>query len=150
MDQMNTDQLSGTGLQVDSEMREHFADGAKWSKFIAVTMFIACGIILLTGLAASSTLSGIFRRLGSFGSFMGMGTGVFFLILLIGVGVFAMLFYFLFNFSLKIRSALTTGNSDSMNAGLSSLKIYFIITGIFGILSLLVTLYTIFQTSKYL
>jgi uncharacterized membrane protein len=150
MEQMNTDQLSGTGLQVDSEVRQHFADGAKWSKFIAVTMFIACGLILLIGLAASSTLATAFSRFGSFGSFMGMGAGIFMIVLILGIAIFAMLFYFLFNFSSKIKSALITGNSDSMNAGLSSLKIYFIIAGIFGILSLLMTLYSLFQTSKYL
>lgn len=147
---MNTDQLAGTGLQVDGEVRQHFAAGAKWAKFISILMFIVCGILVLAGVAGSAALLNTFGRLGGLGSLTGMGTGLLILVIIICVAIFVVLFYFLFNFSSKIREALSTGNSATMNGALSSLRTYFVIAGILGGLTLLTTLYSLFQTFKYL
>jgi hypothetical protein len=49
-------------------------------------------------------------------------------------------YYFLYNFSQKIKTALLTENTADLNAGLKSLKIFFIITTSFAIISLLNTI----------
>lgn len=146
MEQNTTDQLSNIGLEADSEVRRELGNAAKWSKFLAITVFAICGLVLLFALAASSAISSLLSRFGSYGSLGQLGFGA-----LIGVLVFVMLivaavYYFLFNFSAKTKAALATENGDTLNAGVFSLKIFFIISTIAGVLSLINTLYALSQT----
>jgi hypothetical protein len=108
-------------------------------------MFVACGLILIFGVIGGSFLSTAFEKLGTGYPFLQEISSV----LLIGIVVFvaavlAFVYYFLFNFSKKIKVALLSESTVEFNAGLKSLKIFFIITTVFAMLSLLSNIYSLF------
>lgn len=145
MENFNQDHLTNMGLDLDREVRLQLNEAAKWSKFIAIVMFVASGLILIFGIAGGAALTATLRKLGGCYGFLGDFDGA----LLIAVFVFvaavlALVYYFLFNFSQKTKAALLSENTADFNAGLKSLKTFFIITTVFAILSLLSTLYNTF------
>ena len=135
------DHLSEADLRLDREETIHLVDTAKWTKFIGITYFVMAGLCLLVGLAASTYMSEIFRRLPMFGSFGGGGSAaVFIAIIVIMVALISLLAYYLVNFSGKITMGFNSQNTDQLNQGLGSLKNYFIVTAIVGAIGLLFTL----------
>jgi hypothetical protein len=145
MENFNQDHLSNLDLEIDRDVRLQLNDAAKWAKFISIVMFVACGLILIFGVIGGSFLSTAFEKLGTGYPFLQEISSV----LLIGIVVFvaavlAFVYYFLFNFSKKIKVALLSESTVEFNAGLKSLKIFFIITTVFAMLSLLSNIYSLF------
>jgi hypothetical protein len=145
MESFNQDHLSNLDLEIDRDVRLQLNDAAKWAKFISIVMFVACGLILIFGVIGGSFLSTAFEKLGTGYPFLQEISSV----LLIGIVVFvaavlAFVYYFLFNFSKKIKVALLSESTVEFNAGLKSLKIFFIITTVFAMLSLLSNIYSLF------
>jgi hypothetical protein len=142
MENLNEDQLTNMDLEMDREARLQLNEAAKWSKFIAIVMFIACGLILIFGIAGGAALTGVLRKLGGTYDVLGGFDGAVLIIAIIFiVAVLALVYYFLFDFSQKIKAALLSENTADFNAGLKSLKIFFIITTVFAILGLLSKVY---------
>lgn len=145
MENFNTDQLTGMDIELDGEVRQQLYDAGKWAKFISIVMFIACGLLLLFGTIGAEELYTAFRRLSTSGGVFGELNGAIIMILVIlAVAILAFVYYFLFNFSRKIKTALISENTAELNAALRSLKIFFIITTVFSILSLLNSVYKLF------
>lgn len=139
---MEKDHLSEMDISVDANVRQQLNDAGKWAKFISIVMFVLCGLLLLVfGIAGASFFSA-FDRLG-YGFLGDFGGAIIFIVVLIVVAL-AVVYYFLFNFSRKIKSALVAENTSELNAGLKSLKIFFIITTVFAILALLNTITKLF------
>lgn len=149
MEQWKEDKLGDAGVMIDGEVRRHFATGAKWAKFNSIVVLIACGLFLLLAIAGSSFLVNTFGNIRGFGALAEMGGGIVLFLLILIIALVGLIYYFLLNFSSKIRQALISGNAETMNAGIASLKVYFIILGVFGILSVLITLFSFFQTLKF-
>lgn len=145
MDNLQHDQLGNMGLEIDNDVRIQFNEAAKWTKFISIVMFVACGLLLIVGLLGGAALVSALKTLGStyevFGEFNG---AILIIIIVIVVGVLALVYYFLFNFSKKIKMALLSESTADLNAGLKSLKIFFIVTTVFAILSLVSNIYNLF------
>jgi heme/copper-type cytochrome/quinol oxidase subunit 2 len=150
MEVSEMDHLSGMNLEVDADAGRHITDAGKWAKFIAIVMFIACGLGLLVLLAGSTVLD---RMLGSTYPFMNryssFGTGIFIVIILITAAVFIYLFYLLFNFSQKAPAGVAAEDDEQLSKGFQSLKLYFIISTSISIVALLFALYNL-ATSKIL
>jgi hypothetical protein len=150
MEVIEKDHLSGMNLEVDADAGRHITDAGKWAKFIAIVMFIACGLgsmLLLAGSTALDRLLGsVYPGMGRYSSF---GTGMFMVIILIAAGILVYLFYLLFNFSQKAPAAVASEDKKLLSKGIQSLKLYFIISTSFGILALLIALYSL-ATSKIL
>jgi hypothetical protein len=150
MEIIEKDHLSGINLEVDADAGRHITDAGKWAKFIAIVMFIACGLGLMLLLAGSTMLN---RLLGSvypgMGRYSSFGTGIFMIILLAVTGILVYLFYLLFNFSQKAPAAVASEDKELLSKGIQSLKLYFIISTSIAILTLLITLYNL-ATSKIL
>ena len=139
---MEQDYLAEMDLQIDADVRQQLHQAGKWTKFISIVMFAACGLLLLAGILGGAAFFAAFRSLGGGYSFLsGFGGATLILLVLIVVGVLGLLYYFLFNFSKKIKTALLSENTADLNAGLKSLKIFFIITTVFAIISLLNSIY---------
>ena len=145
MENSEQDHLAEMDLQLEGEVRHQLNDAAKWSKFISIVVFIACGLVLVFGTMGGAAIFNSFRRLGNVGDiFTGFGGSMLIVVIFFIVAVVALVYYFLFNFSGKIKNALITENIAELNAGLRSLKIFFIITTVFAILSLLNTIIKLF------
>ena len=148
MDIFQKDFLDDQSLQVDHEVRHQFLESAKWAKFIAITVFILflIGFLILaiSGTAIFNVLQSLdqFRRIGSFTS--GMSLVLLLSIVFVVFAIFGVVYYFLYNYSVKIKLALATDNTDTMNKALLSLKIFFIISGVFSILTLINNLKNLF------
>lgn len=151
MEQMTGDRLSDLDLQLDNEVRTQLSETGKWTKFISVAIFICCGLLAILLVVASTTLMSIFERYGGarfsgFGDITGgfvMGVGIFMILIL------ATVYFFMFRFSSNIKTALQTENTNTLNSGISSLKTFFIITSILGVISLLFSVYSLFFINSY-
>ncbi len=145
MEQFGQDKLNDVGLQVDHEVRQQLTESSKWARFIAITVFSFCGLMVLVGVAASSVFMNAFSRVSSLGSLGGASAAVLSVVIVIVVAIVAVVYYFLYNFAVKVKAAMLSEDNEKFNAGISSLKIFFIITTIGGIISLLASLYNIFN-----
>ncbi len=72
--------------------------------------------------------------------------------ILFGAIMFVMLIYaafvsLLFTFAYKIKQGVMERNMQKIEQGVASMKFYFIISGIFGMLSILFSLFTFFRAS---
>ena len=140
MDQSSNDQLDELGLHFDNDARRALFETSKWARFIAVVIFIGCGLFLVFILFAGSRIISLFQN--SFFTSLGE-SGVVFIVAAIAalLALVVATYYFLFNFSMKMKDGLLTENTASINAGFASLKIYFIITTAIAILSLAAAVY---------
>lgn len=143
MENMEQDHLSEMDIKVDEKVRQQLYETSKWTKFISIVIFIVCGLMLLVGVIGGTAFFSIFNRFG-YGFLGDIGGAIIFVIVLIVV-VTALVYYFLFDFSRKINNALVSESVTELNAGLKSLKVFFIITTVFAILSLLNTILKLFS-----
>lgn len=142
MENMEQDHLTEMDLHIDADVRQQLHEAGKWTKFISIVMFVACGLLLLAGILGSVAFLSVFRSLGAGYGFLGdFGGAALIIIVVVIVAVLGLVYYFLFNFSKKIKTALLSDNTADLNAGLKSLKIFFIITTVFAIISLLNSIY---------
>lgn len=140
------DHLSELDLQLDGEVRQQLYTAAKWARFISIIIFIGCAIMLIFGIAGGAVIINAFRRLGTFSDlFGGSGGTLFVVIIVLVVAVVVFVYYFLFHFAAKIKNALLGESTADLNAGLKSLRIFFIITTAFAMLSLLNTIVNMFK-----
>ena len=146
MENAERDQLTEMDLQMDEVVRLQFNETAKWSKFISIVMFVGCGLLLIVGLVGGAALFTIFKSVGARYGFLDEFSGAIIIMIIVAVvAVLALVYYFLFNFAQKIKAALLTDNVAELNAGLKSLKTFFIITTIFAIISLLNSIWQMFR-----
>jgi hypothetical protein len=147
MENYEQDKLSSIDLQIDNEVRQQLAETSKWTKFISVSMFILAGFILLIGIIAGSLITGVLGKMeNAFGGMAELGAGVIIIIIVFIVALMGVVYYFLYRFSTKIKSALATENVIDMNESFNSLKLFFMITTIISIFSLLYSIYTMFKS----
>jgi len=145
MENMEDDHLTEMDLRVDADVRQQLQDAGKWTRFISIVMFVGCGLLLMLFIIGGARFLSVFSTLRSAYGFLGeFGFAAIFIVVLIVIAVVALIYYFLFNFSQKIKTALVTENTADLNAGLRSLKIFFIITTVFAMLSLLNTISKLF------
>mgnify|MGYP000146139169 CR=1 FL=1 len=98
MENLQNDHLTNMGLQVDAEVRQNLNDASRWTKFISIVMFIACGLILLFGVAAGTQLTSTFKRLGGVYDVLGdFDSYIFIIIIVVVVAVIAAIYYFLWS-----------------------------------------------------
>jgi hypothetical protein len=146
MENLEQDHLTEMDLHIDDDVRQQLYEAGKWSKFISIVMFVACGLLLLMAVLGGAALLSVFRNIGSAYGFIGeFGGAVLIAIIVLLAAVLALVYYFLFNFSNKIKTALLANNTADLNAGLKSLKIFFIITTVFAIISLLNSISQLFR-----
>lgn len=145
MENLQKDQLRGMDLEIDNQVRQQFYDAARWTKFISIVMFVACGLLLIFGTIGGAALYSVVKKMGAASGLLGELSGALFItIILLVTVVLAIVYYFLFNFSRKVKNALLSENTEELNAGLRSLKTFFIITTVFAILSLLNSIASMF------
>lgn len=122
------------GMQVDSLAQSRLNSISNWAKFIAVTGLIITGLAALLLFIARERLVDM---MGSLFTIDSTGVGVI-------IGIFAvfcifiiLLLVFLLRGATLIKRGVLSKNSDTVAEGFNALKVYFILTMVMLILSLL-------------
>lgn len=127
-------------LYVDHDSGASLAETTKWSRFVSVIIILGAAICLvLLGFGGTALLS-VFEKLLPNAEIF--AAALVFIVILI-VAIFAIIAFYLFRFSTLTRNGIRMQDQQMFNSGLHALKIYFILTGIFGLLSLLTNLYNL-------
>jgi len=144
MEQNQSDQLSNLGLELDGESRQHLYESAKWTKFISILVFIFGGIMLLFGIVGGARMLSAIEELSSAYRNMSGLSGVILAVIIFFVAIMFTVNYFLFRYAQKMKSALTTENSQDFMLSLGSMKTYFVITTVLSGLALLLNFFGLF------
>ncbi|MBE2229030.1 MAG: hypothetical protein IAE96_00125 [Chitinophagaceae bacterium] len=137
----NQDQsLFDTGM--DHLTESHLQTISKWTRFIAITGYVAMGLVLLMFLLIGGKLA---EQISVLSTFSDMGfAGVMLVVVIIALAIAGLWLYFLLKGSSLIRSGLQNRDSVMLADGFRALKTYFIFSVVFSVLSLFTTLATIF------
>lgn len=144
MVQNQSDHLSNLGLELDGESRQSLNEAAKWTRFISIIVFIFGGILLLFGIVGGSRMLSAIEELSSAYRNMPEASGVILIAIILVVAFMFTVNYFLFRFAQKMKSALTTENSQDFLLSLGSMKTYFVITTVLSGLALLLNFLGLF------
>lgn len=134
MEQQPSSERPLLGIEVDFDSGSKFNEAARWAKFISIVIFVGVGLILLCMLMVGP--NGLERAMQDAQlPYTGMGDQIYYGLL------FVMAFYvyvtiLLFRFANLTRQAIQTQNQATFNDGLRHLKRYFLIHGVFALLSI--------------
>lgn len=127
-------------LQIDDAAQTYLKDTTRWTRFLSITfivflalMALALGMMFMFG----DLMSQSFNRIPQL-SALGAGTAlrvieITLFICLIALGVMT---YMLLRFSNQAGKGIDQQNQVAFESGISSLKNYLVISGVFGMLSL--------------
>lgn len=118
---------SSLELRIDEPANELLGGAAKWARIMGYVGFGA--VVLVLGF-----LMKIYSDIGLVSSGDRGFLGAVFIIAAVIIGL---ILYFLVNFGTKTIRGIQSGDVKDIEAGISSLKVFFIIMGVFGMISLL-------------
>jgi hypothetical protein len=121
-------------LDVDYDTKNILTETARWTKFISIVGIIGVGLLLLCLLFAGTMITTLTSKMMP--GFEGY-TGILISAVIIVVAILGLMVSLLYRFSTLIKKGIEMQDQDAFNRGLSSLKTYFIISGVFAVLSLL-------------
>ncbi|MEP6950820.1 MAG: hypothetical protein ABI863_16160 [Ginsengibacter sp.] len=131
----NLDLLSND-LQVSPQAQSYLMDSARWGKFLAITGFILCGIMMIIAFFIPLFLSQLASSPGMPNGFsQGMKIGIMIVYLILALVLFFPCFY-LYKFSVKMQSAVNGVSQENFDESLMNLKSMFKFYGIFTIVIL--------------
>lgn len=121
-------------LNVDYDAGNILKETARWAKFISIVGIIGVALMLLALALAGNYMVTLYSRM-----FPGIQVfaGAIIFIAFIVVAILGFMVFLLYRFSTLIKKGIETQDQSIFNDGLNALKIYFIISGVFAILSLL-------------
>lgn len=130
-------------MQLDADAQSSLLSVSKWTNFIAVTGFIIGALVLILAAAYGSEIIQSFSALLSIGGGEEVA-GTILVVLGIVVVLLAVWIYFLLRASGLIRRGLASRNSAMLADGFRAMRIYFVISFVISLLSLLSTLSEMF------
>lgn len=146
MDQENKSSFL-SDLLVTHSVGDHLHDSAKWCRFIGIAFASILGLYLLLFLVAGSVVAPLLATM--LPELKGVGgnvlTGVLVTVVVIFLGLFGTLTVYLLRFALLTKKALEVRNQAMFNEGLRSLRIFFAIYGVIGILSLISNVFQVLK-----
>jgi len=130
-------------LQVDQSASRSLSDAARWAKFLSIVGFVGMGLLILCLLLARAAIS---ITIPKFAQPMAReeSYGIVVAIIVLIVAIVCVLMYLLFRGATLIKRGIETKSQETFNNGLSSLKIYFAIYGVFAIVGVLANLIVLF------
>ena len=140
---------------MDSQLKTYFNEMATWQKVVGIFMAISVGILVLIGLLfiiLGVTLGGEFAEEmaddfgGAFGSFGVIGLGI--LYFLLGI-VYYFPTKYLLKSSNKLKVWALSDDEPSLTEGVKNTKSFFKFTGLFCIISLIVSFLLVIGVTIY-
>ena len=120
-----------TSLTLTQVAVNHLNQIREWTHFLSIVGFVICALI---GLAAI-----LFGRISTLipdfdhAAFGAIGTGMISVIYLVVAFVCFFLYLYLYRFSRRLKTALSSDNSDALADGFKNLKAHYRLTGIIAI-----------------
>ena len=137
----NNQQESLLQMHVDYDGGNILRETVRWSRFLSIVGIVGLTIGALALLLAGSTLLAAFSRLSAgLEGLASMGGAIVIVACLIVFAIFAYIIFMLYRFSTLTRKAIDQQDQALFAEGMKCLKIYFIINGVFAVLSLLANL----------
>lgn len=122
-------------LQVDQQSERFLSETARWGRFLSITGFVFCGLMVLIGIFAGSFFQQTAgAQMGALGA-LGMGSFFFTILYLVMAAIAVIPCLHLYNFSGKMKVALATQDQSTLNQSFKHLKSCF---RFYGILTLIV------------
>lgn len=143
MENYKEDQLSEVDLKIDDEVQAELSTASYWTKFISIVVFIFCGLFLLFILLGGSSFATLFNKTNTFRGFGANSFGLIAAIVIFVISLVVTVYYFLYSFSAKMKLALQNEDESILNKAIISLKIFFAITAVGSIISILSSIFTI-------
>lgn len=125
------------GMEADALMQTRLNSISKWGKFIAVTGLIIVTLCVLAFAALGQRVFDEMVRL------MGLNTGIAGVLIAMFVLLMALIiawFVFLLRASSLIKQGLLSRNNEQLAEGFKSLRIYFVLSIVISVLSILGTI----------
>jgi hypothetical protein len=121
-------------LSVDHYAANSLNETARWTKFISIVGLIGVALLLLCLLFAGTVITTLTSKMmPGFENYTGIIISAFIVV----VAILGLMVSLLYRFATNIKKGIETNDQELFNKGLGSLKIYFIISGVFAVLSLL-------------
>jgi hypothetical protein len=118
----------------------------RWSRFLSIVGFIGLGIFVLIVAVMGTALSALYSRyLPGIDTMGGIGVAILIVVLLVCLAIGGLLVVMLYRFSTLTRRGIDHQDRVTFAAGMRCLKIYFLVSGILGLLSLLNSLFSLTQ-----
>ncbi len=131
-------------MHLDNEGGHILTQAVRWSRFLAIVGIVGILICLLGFAFAGSFLLATFSKLApGLDALAGLGSAIVIVFVLVAFAIVGYVVYMLFRFSDLTRKAILQQDQTLLAEGMKCLKIYFLITGIFAILGLLSSLFSI-------
>lgn len=136
-------------LEVDDVAGSYFKETARWTSFISILYFIIVGLLVFCLLIITVFMKGAASR--------GLGTSIFgkqeldtattliiTVLFLLIIGLLLTLSLMLYRFASLIRKGLERQDQVTFNAGLRSLKNYFVFYGIIAVINIITSFFKFF------
>ncbi|HVM89931.1 MAG TPA: hypothetical protein VMT76_17215 [Puia sp.] len=140
MEQNTNDPL--INLNVDDNAGNILKETTRWTKFISIVGIIGVALLLVSLIFAGSVITALSSRIMS-GFEALAGVLMFFIVVILAIVGFMV--YLLYRFSTLVRKGIETQDQGIFNSGFNVLKIYFIISRVFAICSLLINFSSLFK-----
>lgn len=141
-----TDQNSSLlELEFDDMTSGLLNEAAKWSRYIVITFYICCGLLVIASMGVFMAGEAITETITtSFGEAGSLGLAIIVIILLVVTLIIGALAYLLGRFSSRVKLGIQQNNQQIIAEGVRGLKNYLTITGVFGMIGLLGSLIELF------
>ena len=136
------DQKSLFEINVDDSASREIGELSRWSKLFGIIILCLLGLSVLFVLFAWDKLLATLAEQSPESANIFAGTMA--VVGLIIVAVVGIMMFFLFRSANRIRTSLQTKDQLLFNNGLNDLKTYFVFMGVFGIISLVSNLLSLF------
>jgi hypothetical protein len=129
-------------LSVDHDATNSLNETARWTKFISIVGIIGVALLLLCLAFAGTMMTTLTSKMmPGFERYTGLLIALFIIV----VAIFGLMVSLLYRFSTNIKKGIEMQDQELFNKALNSLKIYFIISGVFAVLSLLTNFSSLFK-----
>jgi hypothetical protein len=130
-------------MQADGLAQNRLNTISKWSKFIAI---VALVMIICTALFLFVARDQIMAAIGPLLAFDSNATGAMLGIAVAAIAFFVIWIVFLLRAAIFIKQGLLSRNSDRIADGFRSFRVFFILSTIYSVLSILGTLTTLINS----
>lgn len=138
---MEQQDLITKDFTIDETIKMHLKETGMWARFLAITGFVASGLIVLVALFASSMLESMTgSSYSSVGSSQAITIAVVYIILAVVVFFMSL---FLFRFGKGMKLAINQTDQEELTKSFLNLKLYHRIAGILTIIYLVIIVFAI-------
>ncbi|MEM9819850.1 MAG: hypothetical protein AAF985_02210 [Bacteroidota bacterium] len=131
-------------LTLSAQIRDCLKEAAKWSKFLAIVLFVYVGFLVLALLGLLFGIGALVGELGMGAGFM----GIFAFLLLLFIVLITVPTLFLYRFATRMQGALRRDDQNQLFDSFSNLKSYYKFWGI--LVAVFLGIYALFIVANIL